>query len=104
MVTRFTFFFFFKQKTAYEISTYWSSDVCSSDLNFYTLMLNFTSGGFYLAFLFPLLANVVIRLRGGWTSGPFTLGRWSMVVSVVALVWALFQFLKIGRASCREGV
>jgi amino acid transporter len=63
--------------------------------NFYTLMLNFTSGGFYLAFLFPLLANVVIRLRGGWTSGPFTLGRWSMVVSVVALVWALFQFLNI---------
>src|SRR5690554_7208940 len=33
MVTRFTFFFFFKQKTAYEISTYWSSDVCSSDLS-----------------------------------------------------------------------
>src|SRR5207253_3115213 len=27
-----TFFFFFKQKTAYEIETYWSSDVCSSDL------------------------------------------------------------------------
>src|ERR1044071_6795668 len=29
----FVFFFFFKQKTAYEISTRdWSSDVCSSDL------------------------------------------------------------------------
>src|SRR5436305_8647628 len=27
------FFFFFKQKTAYEMRTYWSSDVCSSDLN-----------------------------------------------------------------------
>src|ERR1044071_9933493 len=28
-----SFFFFFKQKTAYEISTRdWSSDVCSSDL------------------------------------------------------------------------
>src|SRR5574341_2229727 len=26
------YFFFFKQKTAYEISWYWSSDVCSSDL------------------------------------------------------------------------
>src|SRR5215467_14946610 len=26
------FFFFFKQKTAYEITRYWSSDVCSSDL------------------------------------------------------------------------
>ena len=30
-----SFFFFFKQKTAYEIGTGdWSSDVCSSDLNF----------------------------------------------------------------------
>src|SRR3712207_7251147 len=26
--------FFFKQKTAYEILAYWSSDVCSSDLNY----------------------------------------------------------------------
>jgi len=26
------FFFFFKQKTAYEILACWSSDVCSSDL------------------------------------------------------------------------
>src|SRR3989442_4727211 len=25
--------FFFKQKTAYEIGQYWSSDVCSSDLS-----------------------------------------------------------------------
>ena len=33
------FFFFFKQKTAYEIGTGdWSSDVCSSDLS-----LNFPS-------------------------------------------------------------
>ena len=31
------FFFFFKQKTAYEIGTGdWSSDVCSSDLVFLT--------------------------------------------------------------------
>src|SRR3546814_1483306 len=29
----FVFFFFFKQKTAYEVRiSYWSSDVCSSDL------------------------------------------------------------------------
>src|SRR2546427_8942477 len=29
------FFFFFKQKTAYEIDSDWSSDVCSSDLMLY---------------------------------------------------------------------
>src|SRR2546430_13642019 len=32
MCTRTCFFFFFKQKTAYEIDCDWSSDVCSSDL------------------------------------------------------------------------
>src|SRR3546814_9927945 len=32
----FVFFFFFKQKTAYEMRiSDWSSDVCSSDLNFF---------------------------------------------------------------------
>ncbi len=63
--------------------------------DFYTLMLNFTSGGFYLSFLFPLVGALVIKLRGNWTPGPFSLGRWSMFVSVVALIWAVFQFLNI---------
>jgi amino acid transporter len=63
--------------------------------NFYTLMLNFTSGGFYLAFLFPLLGNLVVRLRGRWQPGPFSLGRWGTAVSVVAVVWAMFQFINI---------
>ena len=63
--------------------------------NFYTLILNFTSGGFYLAFLFPLIGNLVVRLRGGWDPGPFSLGRWSTFLSVVATVWATFQFLNI---------
>src|SRR5437764_3218042 len=32
--SHFFIFFFFKQKTAYEIHRCWSSDVCSSDLRF----------------------------------------------------------------------
>src|SRR3989454_6104400 len=32
-----SFFFFFKQKTAYEIQGDWSSDVCSSDLSLFRL-------------------------------------------------------------------
>lgn len=63
--------------------------------DFYTLMLNFTSGGFYLAFLFPLVGNLVARLRGEWTPGPFSLGRWSTPLAVVATLWATLQFLNI---------
>jgi amino acid transporter len=63
--------------------------------DFYTLMLNFTSGGFYLAFLFPLVGALVVKLRGQWQPGPFSFGRSSVLLSVVALVWASFQFLNI---------
>ena len=63
--------------------------------NVYTLMVNFTTGGFYLAFLFPLAGVLVVQLRRQWRPGPFTLGRLSLPVTVVAVVWAAFEFLNI---------
>src|SRR3954471_23201839 len=63
--------------------------------NVYTLMVIFTTGGFYLAFLFPLVGVVVIQLRGSWRSGPYTLGRAALPISVLATVWAVFEFLNI---------
>lgn len=61
----------------------------------YSLMLFFTSGGFYAAFLFPLVGALVVRLSGGWSPGPWTLGRAGLPVTVAAVVWATFQFLNI---------
>jgi amino acid transporter len=63
--------------------------------NLYTLMVNFTTGGFYLAFLFPLVGFVVVKLRGTWRSGPFSLGALSLPVAAVATLWAMFEFLNI---------
>ena len=63
--------------------------------DFYTLLLNFTSGGFYLAFLFPLVGLLVVRLRGGWEPGPFNYGRFGLPLSVVAVLWATFEFFNI---------
>ncbi|MGA8978008.1 MAG: amino acid permease [Pedococcus sp.] len=61
----------------------------------YTLMVNFTTGGFYLAFLFPLVGALVVQLRGRWVAGPFTLGRWTLPVTVAAVVWATLEFINI---------
>lgn len=61
----------------------------------YLLMVNFTVGGFFIAFLFPLFGNVVNRLRGTWQSGPFDLGRAGSAVGLIALVWVTFEFLNI---------
>jgi amino acid transporter len=61
----------------------------------YLLMVNFTTGGFFLAFLFPLVGALVVQLRGTWRPGPFTLGRGSLLVTVLAVIWAAFEFLNI---------
>ncbi|AMO63216.1 amino acid permease-associated region [Mycolicibacterium phlei] len=61
----------------------------------YTLMVNFTSGGFYLSFLFPLVGFLVVLLRRQWTPARFSLGAATLPVAAVAVVWAVLQFLNI---------
>lgn len=61
----------------------------------YSLMVNFTTGGFYLAFLFPLVGFVVVLLRRRWTPAAFSLGRATLPVALVAAVWALLQLINI---------
>ncbi|MCV7229278.1 APC family permease [Mycolicibacterium komossense] len=67
--------------------------IVASDV--YTLMVNFTAGGFYLAFLFPLLGFLVVLVRGAWTPARFSLGRAALPIAFVAAVWALLQFINI---------
>lgn len=61
----------------------------------YTLMVNFTSGGFYLAFLFPLIGFLVALVRRQWTPARFSLGAWTLPVAATAVVWAVLQFINI---------
>lgn len=61
----------------------------------YTLMVNFTSGSFFLAFLFPLIGALVVQLRRRWQPGQFSLGVASLPLTLVAVLWATFEFLNI---------
>ena len=61
----------------------------------YTLMVNFTAGGFYLSFLFPLLGFVIVLAQKKWRPGVFSLGRATAPVAVVALIWATLQLINI---------
>jgi amino acid transporter len=63
--------------------------------SFYTLMLNFTTGGFFLAFLFPVAGSFLAKVRKTWEPGPFNFGRGSFLVSTIALIWAVFMFFDI---------
>src|SRR3546814_7622010 len=93
------FFFFFKQKTAYEMRiSDWSSDVCSSDLDANSSRpldgdADYSGGDFRSRECVALLeeADIVV------TNPPFSLFR--------EYVAQLVDYEKqIGRASCRERV
>src|SRR3546814_6565813 len=86
----FVFFFFFKQKTAYEMRiSDWSSDVCSSDLLIRTLMTDKMPDQLKLGFALWTRDAVreLIRQRCGFLMPVRTVGEY-----------------QIGRASCRERV
>src|SRR3546814_10891108 len=91
------FFFFFKQKTAYEMRiSDWSSDVCSSDL------LHGLDQPIYIQF-WNYLADL-LRLDFGESMRQH---RSAMEVALEAFPQTLklaFVAMQIGRASCRERV
>src|SRR3546814_1140672 len=89
-------FFFFKQKTAYEMRiSDWSSDVCSSDLRLDVLVLPFATNAL------DALATIAFTQRrnidgiGRRRLCRFALHSFPLDIALSA---------EIGRASCRERV
>src|SRR3546814_3136746 len=88
-------FFFFKQKTAYEMRiSDWSSDVCSSDL------VNITSGAVKAPIDILGLSN---GARSGLTGFVAGLARQPQLAGNNVTINNLLPG-EIGRASCRERV
>jgi amino acid transporter len=56
-------------------------------VNALVALVSFGVSGIYLSFLMTVIAALVARARGWIPQGRFTLGRWGMVVNVVALVY-----------------
>jgi amino acid transporter len=62
----------------------------------YDMLIAMATGGFYIAFLLPVAALLVTRLRGRWQPAAFTLGRTAgLLVNALAVVWLLFQVINI---------
>src|SRR3546814_3153398 len=93
-------FFFFKQKTAYEMRiSDWSSDVCSSDLLFGTpsVALYWHIGDSTMRF-----GRVTDRSWSGSKRAAMVLSRISCRRAVPSVGHLLQRSSQIGRASCRE--
>ena len=63
--------------------------------NIYTLMVNFTTGSFYLAFLFPLFGASSCSCGDAGSRVRSASAGWRLPVTVVAVVWAAVEFVNI---------
>lgn len=76
--------------------------VAGSEL--YSVLVNFTTIGFYVAFGVPVIGAALSRLRGTWTPGAFTLGRWGAPVTYLAAIWIILQTVNIAWPRPAPGV
>ena len=67
--------------------------LAGSDL--YSVLINFTTIGFYIAFGVPVAGAALSHLRGTWTPGSFSLGRWSAPVAYLATIWVMLETINI---------
>ncbi|UOR00361.1 amino acid permease [Leucobacter allii] len=59
-------------------------------------LISFSSVGFFISFLFPVLGLAIARVRGSWRDEPgLFLGRAGAAVSWLALFWLFFQIVNV---------
>jgi amino acid transporter len=61
----------------------------------YLTLISMATGGFYISFALPVVGALITRLNGRWVPGVWNLGRWGMLVTVVASVWVVFEYFNI---------
>ncbi|MDQ6841742.1 MAG: APC family permease [Actinomycetota bacterium] len=61
----------------------------------YTLLLSFSTAGFYISYALPVIAFAYVRLKGRWIPGPVSMGRWGGPVTYVAAVWIVLESVNI---------
>lgn len=62
-----------------------------SSTNIYTWLVNFTASGFFISFLFPIMAATVSLLRGRRESGSWR----AKVVLFLAFAWLMFENINL---------
>jgi len=66
-----------------------------SSTHLYTILVAFTTAGFYIAFSFPVLVSAWSLLRGRWPETPFSLGPFTAPVIFAAAAWIIFETVNI---------
>jgi amino acid transporter len=55
----------------------------------YSVIVSISTIGLYASYGLPILMAIIARQKGRCRRGPWTLGRWSTAINVVAIVWVV---------------
>lgn len=60
-------------------------------------LITFGTGGFFIIYLIVASVALYARLSGRWKpqEGKFSLGRWGLVINIVAVAWLIFETVNI---------
>ncbi|MEU8825201.1 amino acid permease [Streptomyces sp. NPDC048636] len=61
----------------------------------YVTLFSLATGGFYVAFAFPVVGMLVARLRGQRTARSSRLGGYGLPINVAAVAWLAFEIVNI---------
>lgn len=61
----------------------------------FTTLLSVAVVGFFTSYGFVIVSQLILQLRGRHVAGPFTLGKASVAVTLVATVWTAFELINV---------
>jgi amino acid transporter len=61
----------------------------------FTTLLSVAVVGFFISYGFVIVSQLILQAQGKHVAGPFTLGRASMAVTVIATVWTVFELVNV---------
>ncbi len=63
--------------------------------NAFTLLLSGATAGFFVSYALPVVGAAVKRLRGGWSPGPVSMGKYAATVTYFAAAWMIVEIINI---------
>ena len=61
----------------------------------FTTLLSVAVVGFFISYGFVVVSQLILQFKGKHVAGPFTLGKSSMIVTLVSSVWIAFELINV---------
>jgi amino acid transporter len=61
----------------------------------FLVLMQVSSAGFFISYAFVVISQLILHMKGRFTHGPFSLGRWSYPITAIASVWVVFEVFNL---------